>query len=282
VPSGSPERAPAPVLTLPPGAAPGGEVFLLLPGLNLHPERLAPWRMLLSAAGYPVLCPPLTGLRGPGDPARGSESARLWLDDLDAAWERARARLPGARPALAGYSLGALLGLCWALEADPPPARAVLISPALRLKPLHRALLALLGGLLPGRLALPSLAPRAYRLHARTSVAAYRALAALERRLAPRLRRWQAGDPAGLPALLIVHAPRDELIDTALLAALQRAAPGRVTLHTLRHRPRPGFPRHLGIDAHTLGEAEWERLREAVGRWLAAGLELAEPPPPAS
>jgi hypothetical protein len=83
-------------------------------------------------------------------------------------------------------------------------------------------------------------------------------------------------------------------VDTRVFEALAAALPERVTLVPLAHRPRPGFPRHLALDAHTLGEAEWQRLAATLDDWLhrtapgtargpvaAAGAEAtasAEPP----
>jgi alpha-beta hydrolase superfamily lysophospholipase len=268
VPSGNPEPRPAPGLALPRlGQAPR-EAFLVLPGLNLHPHRLDPLTDLLNDAGAAAVMPRLTGFAVPGDRALRRVRARDWVADVDAAWRAARARLPGAEPSLLGYSLGALLGLVWALEAQVPLRRAVLLAPALRLRPLQRGAIAVLGRLLPRRLWVPSHAPAGYRFHSATPVAAYRALGALERRLRPHLEAWLRGQGAGLPPTLIVASARDELIATAPLAALARAWPERVTLMPLSHAPRPGFPAHLGLDAATLGEAEWQRLVATLGDWL--------------
>jgi pimeloyl-ACP methyl ester carboxylesterase len=268
VPSGNPEARPAPALALPRiGEAPR-EAFLVLPGLNLHPHRLDPLTDVLNTAGLAAVMPRLRGFAVPGDPALGRVRARDWVGDVDAAWRAAQARLPAAAPSLLGYSLGALLGLVWALDAGVALRRAVLLAPALRLRGRHRALIAALTPLLPGRLWVPSRAPASYRFHAGTTVAAYRALLALERRLRPRLQGWLRREGAGPPPLLIAVSPQDELIATAPLAALARAWPERVTLLPLSHTPRPGYPAHLGLDATTLGEAEWQRLAATLGDWL--------------
>ena len=275
VPSGNPEGRPAPGLTLPRGGVTPREAFLVLPGLNLHPHRLDPLSALLNEAGAATLVPHLTGFATPGDAALRRVSAERWLADVDAAWRAARARLPGAEPSLLGYSLGALLGLVWARQAGVALRRAILLSPALRLRPLHRALLLGLGALLPGALRLPSRAPVTYRFHAGTTVAAYRALAHLERCLQATLDAWTHGQDAP-PPLLIACSPDDELIATRPLARLARAFPQRVTLVPLSHEPRPGFPAHLGLDAYTLGEREWQRLTDTLRRWLRE--EIPAPP----
>ena len=230
--------------------------------------------------------------------ARAFPCADAWLDQLS------RSALGGAAPTPApsetpaetasnegricfGYSLGGLLGLlhmalhpgCW--------GRGVFLSPALRLKAHHRLLIRTLGGLVPDGMGLPSLAPPHYRLHPRTTVAGYRGAAELERRLAPHLRRWLAGNFAGLPPLFIAYAPGDELIDTRVLADLALAAqavgnpasgkPGAVHVHVLDHTPPRGVPVHLGLDSETLGAGEWARLTDALQSWLGAPLPAPSP-----
>ncbi len=280
VPSGNPDVRPAPDLTLPRGGVTPREAFLVLPGLNLHPHRLDPLAALLNEAGAATVVPQLTGFATPGDPALRCVRAERWLADVDAAWHAARVRLPGAEPALLGYSLGGLLGLVWAQQAGVALRRAVLLSPALRLRPLVRALLIGLGALLPGALRLPSRAPVTYRFHAGTTVAAYRALASLERSLQPTLAAWTSGQGAP-PPLLIACARHDELIATRPLVRLARAFPQHVTLVPLSHEPRPGFPAHLGLDAYTLGEREWLRLSDTLRHWLRGAMPAVPEEAPA-
>ena len=121
-------------LILPPGGAPVREIFLVLPGLNLHPGRLSPWHGLLADQGSAVLAPRLTGYGFSGDPEQKKAAAGRYLEDLNTAWAQAGAQIPGVACSLLGYSLGGLLGLTWALQQRIPLKRAVLISPALRLK----------------------------------------------------------------------------------------------------------------------------------------------------
>jgi alpha-beta hydrolase superfamily lysophospholipase len=268
VPSGNPEARPAPDLSLPRGGGSPREAFVLLPGLNLHPHRLGPLAGLLNEAGLATVAPALTGYAAPADPALRRVRMEHWLADVDAAWALAAARLPGAAPSLLGFSMGGLLGLVWALERGVPLRRAVLISPALRLSRSGRVFLGVLGALLPRALLLPSGSPRAYRFHSSTSVAAYRSLAGLQRRLRPHLQAWLAGNGAQPPPLLIACSARDELVDPQPLRALARACPERVTYLPLSHAPRRGYLHHLGVDPATLGEAEWQRLAATLADWL--------------
>ncbi|HKJ00670.1 MAG TPA: alpha/beta hydrolase [bacterium] len=268
MPNGNPEARPAPALTLPRQDSAPREAFLVLPGLNLHPHRLDPLTDVLNTAGAAAIAPRLTGFATPGDPALRRVRAADWLADVDAAWQSVHARLPDAAPSLLGYSLGGLLGLLWSLEAGVPLRRAILLAPALQLRPLLRAVMAVAGVLLPGRLWLPSRAPATYRFHSGTTVAAYRALAVLEHRLGAHLDAWLGGEGGGPPPMLIAASADDELISLMPLGALAQAFPERVTLLPLNHTPRPGFPAHLGLDATTLGETEWQRLLGTLRDWL--------------
>jgi pimeloyl-ACP methyl ester carboxylesterase len=280
-------------LILPPGGAPARELFLVLPGLNLHPGRLSPWHGLLAGQGSAVLAPRLTGYGFPGDPEQKKVTAGRYLDDLNTAWAEAGEQMPGAACSLLGFSLGGLLGLAWAFQQRIPLKRAVLISPALRLKAWVRIPITGLGRILPHRLGLPSLAPADYRLHPTTTVGAFWAVVELERQLSGVLDGWLGGGIAGSggneknggndgsggnetnwgreppPHLLIAFAEKDEFIDTRVFHRLRKAFPERVSLHRLNHAARAGYPLHLGLDADTLGQGEWNRLKAAVKAWLA-------------
>ncbi len=98
-------------------------------------------------------------------------------------------------------------------------------------------------------------------------MAAYRCLDRLVARAADRLRRE---GPDALPPCLVVYAPDDEFVHPAPLQRLARQAPQRVTLRPLDAAPRRPRPRHLCIDAASLGEAPWRQLCGDVTRWLSA------------
>ena len=244
------------------------EVFLTLPGLNLAPDKLQPLTRFLEDRGHTVTTPALRGY-GPGEEqAWETASAGSWLIDLDHAWAGVAAARPGAAPSLLGYSMGALLGLTWSLSRGIPLRRAIVISPALRLRWYLLPALRVLGALLPRRMRLPSKGPSSYLLHRGTSLAAYLALAALIEAFHRELAALSTGDGTGLPPQFVAYSPRDELLATGFLARYRALAPGRITLHSLAHAPRPGCPYHLGIDAHTLGDSEWAALLAALESWL--------------
>lgn len=269
----------SPLISLPPGATRHpGEVFLVLPGLNLPPEKMASLREFLLARGLAVANPPLRGI-SPPDPADWETvTAEEWLADLDRAEACIAEAHPEASLSLLGYSLGALLGMTWSLNRGRPFRRAILLSPAFGLKWYTPPALTVLAALLPGRLRLPSAGPAPYRLHQGTTLAAYSALLELMRRFRTETAKLEQPD-AALPPQFIAFAPRDELISTRSLRRYYSLASSRLTLYTLGHGRRPGFPFHLGIDEETLGAAEWSALRDALGEWLnglperAAGAE---------
>ena len=258
----------SPLISLPPGAARDPrEVFLVLPGLNLPPEKMTSLREFLLAGGHAVANPPLFGI-SPPDPADWEAlTAEEWLADLDRAEACIAAAHPEASLSLLGYSLGALLGMTWSLTRSRPFRRAILLSPAFGLKWYAPPALAALAALLPGRLRLPSAGPAPDRLHQGTTLAAYRALLELMRRFSAETAKLEQPG-AALPPQFIAFAPRDELISLRSLRRYYSLATSRLTLYTLGHDRRPGIPFHLGIDEETLGAAEWNALREALGEWL--------------
>lgn len=261
-------RAVAPeLIRLPDGARPVREVFLTLPGLNFHPDRLEPWEALVAAHGAATVRPGLRGYGAPGDPAWRQVSAEQWLEDVSAAYLRLGERFPGAAVSLFGYSLGGVLGLLWSRRYGIPLHRALLLSPALALPTLPRLGMALLT-LLPGRMAVPSWAPRHYRLHDLTSMAAYHAV----RNLTVQFRRGSGGAPR---CVFIAISRQDELVSATeaerYVATLRTLRPaGQDRLHWIDHRPRPGRLYHLGVDAATLGAGPWSHLRGDVEDWLTA------------
>ncbi|MCZ6843778.1 MAG: alpha/beta hydrolase [SAR324 cluster bacterium] len=244
-----------------------GEVFLVLPGLNLAPDKLQPLTGFLTGRGHAVAWPRLHGY-GPGEEdAWEGVTAQRWLSDMDRAWAEVSSQLPGAAPCLLGYSMGALLGLTWSLSRGIPLQRAIVLSPALRLRWYLLPALRIMAATLPRRLRLPSKGPSSYLAHQGTSLAAYLALADLMREF--RLRLSKLCPQPGLPSQFLAYSPHDELLSTRYLARYQILAAGRVTQHRLEHVPRPGCPYHLGIDAHTLGDSEWAALLAALERWLS-------------
>ena len=219
--------------------------------------------------GHAVLRPALRGYERAGSPAWRAVSATDWLADLDRAWAECSARHPEAAPSLLGFSMGGLLGMAWSLSRGIPLRRAILISPAFRLKWYAAPALSAAGLILPRGFLVPSRSPKDYALHGGTSLSAYGALLALVRHFSAALMALDAQGRAQLPRQFIAYARRDEMVSAGYLRTYRTLAPERITLHRLEHRPRRGFPHHLGIDAHTLDGPEWAALRRALSAWLA-------------
>ncbi|HEX7926678.1 MAG TPA: alpha/beta hydrolase [bacterium] len=261
-------RAVAPeLIRLPDGGGPVREVFITLPGLNFHPDRLEPWEARFAVAGAATVRPALKGYLSPDDPAWRDVSAAAWLDDVSECYLRIAQRFVGAKISLFGYSLGGVLGLVWSRQTHTPLHRAVLLAPALASKPLPRVALQL-ATWLPGRMLVKSWAPRSYRLHRDTSLGAYQAV----RALMGMFKRGTGEEPG---ALFAAVSGKDELVSPQVIdryqAALAKTHPaGVVRMHWLEHQPRPGWMHHLGVDAFTLGETPWQRLAADLDDWLAA------------
>lgn len=219
---------------------------------------------------------PMRGYGHPGDPAFREVSLDAWFADLDRAWEAQLSANPNTRLSLLGFSQGALVGLCWALERQVPLHRMLAISPAWGLKPLYRIILGGLFRFLPGRVVFPSPAPSGYGFHGFSSVAAYRAqwdgMKALERKTLKDQAHKRNGRlplppfPPRVP-IFIAYTKKDELIDTRLVESMAEANRKQVWLHQFRHQPDKFFPHHLALDEETLGHEEWVRLKNAVRKW---------------
>ena len=258
VPSGSLETR----LLEPDAAIFRNEVFIVLHGLNLHPDRMLPWCELLRRSGRGVVRVVLAGHDPERPAAWGSVTAEQWLEDLSRAYADARRRWPGAAICLFGYSLGAPLGLVWGIEHEVAWRRIVLLAPALRVRGWLAPLLRLSSLVPRSRVRLPSLAPRRYRAHASTSLSAFHALQVL-------IERFDAG-AARFPRCpqLVIYTAQDELISTRVLQEYRERSPGTVTLHRLALSLARRYPCHLTIDPRTVGEAEWARLAGKVLEWL--------------
>ena len=166
-------------------------VALVVHGLNVRPEMMAPVIAILNSAGIEALNVSLRG-HGGNFQRRGSDPADekrdrlesfkhvscfLWLNEVHQAYLKAmlRARKLGVPVFFIGYSLGGLLG-CDLLAAKPGVHfdRMVLFAPALKL---HPSIGYHLGPLKPfPEFVIDSDAPKDQRANDGTPVAAYAAL----------------------------------------------------------------------------------------------------------
>jgi hypothetical protein len=270
VPNGNPEA-----LTFEPERpSPHPEAFLILHGLNLLPERMGAWREFLLGQGRYVAQVAFAG----HDPARRAGwrdiSSEQWLNDVQHAVELARRRWPRAELSLFGYSLGAVAGMVWSLERHQPWHRAIFLAPAFRVHRLFVPLLLAARGL-PKKWRVPSLAPRSYRAHGYTSLAAFAALRDLSGRFQKLVSLNGQAPVAGRE--LAIFARGDELISTDYLDRYARLRNATLDVFPLKLGAERRYPRHLVLDPRSVGEDEWRRVTAHVEWWLGRDDESESP-----
>ena len=248
-------------------------VVIAAHGLNVKPSKMGDAESegtivkALLDGGYTVVRPVLTGHSGPVETMK-SVTEEIWLADGYACYLTARAEAERAETLgtgrrtplyLAGFSLGALLFEVLMNEETEIPVRfdgAVLFSPALAIKAAaHSVLLLGSGGIVK------SVSPAGYRARDGASIAAYKALFALEKRL-----ERQSFVKNNVPTLVFI-SPRDELIAQGKLKRLiKKFALLNWTVKAVSNegaRIRPVY-NHLTIDEECLGKESWELVRRAM------------------
>jgi alpha-beta hydrolase superfamily lysophospholipase len=253
-------------------------VVIAAHGLNVKPSKMGDPESkgtivkALLDGGYTVVRPALTGHLGPEETMK-SVTEEAWLADGYACYlaalaeaERAETLCKGRRTPLylAGFSLGALLFEELMNDETETPIRfdgAVLFSPAFAIKAAARCVLLLESAREGDRGIVKSVSPTAYRAQDGASIAAYKALFALEKRL-----NAQSFAKNNIPTLVFV-SPRDELVAQGKLKRLvKKFALTNWTLKTVSNkgaRIRPVY-RHLIIDEDCLGRENWELVRRAM------------------
>jgi alpha-beta hydrolase superfamily lysophospholipase len=253
-------------------------VVIAAHGLNVKPSKMGTpesegtiVRALLDG-GYTVVRPTLTGHSGPEETMK-SVTEEAWLADGYACYLAARAEAERAETLgkgrrtplyLAGFSLGALLFEELMNGETETPVRfdgAVLFSPAFAIKTAAHGVLLLESAREGDRGIVKSVSPAAYRAQDGASIAAYKALFALEKRL-----NAQSFAKNNIPTLVFI-SPRDELVAQGKLKRLvKKFALTNWTLKTVSNegaRIRPVY-RHLIIDEDCLGRENWELVRRAM------------------
>jgi len=244
-------------------------VAVLVHGLNLRPEQMAPLAMALQQMQIAVVLVTLTGHGENYQPQAGltAEQARLasyrtvthaqWQQDLRAGYAQAATwAAPQQLPCcLVAFSLGGLLG-CELFATDPTVTfdRMALFAPALALH-LYTQLPRLFKPW-PGFL-IRSFAPVTYRANPATPVAAYLALGTALRNVQ---RNWHAR--LNVPTRIFI-ARGDELVSARGLAHLIKAA--HCTNWQLDYVQKQGSGveqryQHLIINPQSVGGGEWQRM----------------------
>jgi alpha-beta hydrolase superfamily lysophospholipase len=251
-------------------------VVIAAHGLNVKPSKMGGPEdagtivKALLDGGYHVVRAVFTGHSGEAD-AMAAVTEQAWLDDARACVSAARAEAgrvealtrSRCRLYLAGFSLGALvfevlMNECAVFD------KAVLFSPAVAIKRLTRGIL-LLDTAEDGKI-IASRSPAEYRAGAGASIAAYKALFALEARL-----ESLSFAKNNIPTLVFID-PLDELVSFGKLKRL--VTKYGLTGWRLRKvsnkdgRIRPAY-HHLIIDAVCLGEESWAAVRRDMLDFLA-------------
>lgn len=219
---------------------------------------------VLAANNRTVLRLSLAGHRlrddGTREPMKDVTRA-LWLEETSAAVNEARrlAESAGTTYYLAGFSLGGALlwdYLAGMPEQEKPPAKVLLIAPAIAAKWFARASKAL--AFLPN-LTIPSLSPAEFRAHSGTTVGGY--LALLE--IIDRVKNLAAigGD---FPVKVIAN-PDDELVAFRELVnppfAVQFSKYEVIPFQKERAPAIDKLPSHLLVDSNSMTPGDWEKFK---------------------
>ncbi|MDD1750068.1 MAG: alpha/beta hydrolase [Methanothrix sp.] len=245
---------------IPPDGNPVG-VALVLPGLNLKPDRMGALARVLTDKGVLVLLGSLTGHLG-GRELLDTVSPETWISDCLSLYESALEESKRYEVPIffVGHSLGCLAVLD-AMERYERVRfdRLVLFAPAVTPRPFARA-----ARLLGNNFIVPSKTPEEYRVHNGIPAAAYHALLKLSRHLhASGYRRINE------PALVFIDK-RDELIGYRPLLALTKTRLTRwriITVDSEKSR-LPRSYHHLIIDEDSVGTEQWRSIREEVAEFI--------------
>ena len=231
---------------------PARGTIVLVHGLGEHVGRYAHVAAFFNARGWRVVGYDHRG-HGRSDGERGRLAAvDDLLVDLARAIDAVRAEHPGGPLVLLGHSLGGLVAARFVAGALAPaadwsrPVDALLLSsPVLdtAMKPLQKAMLAVLGPLTPNHAVANGLKPE-WISRDPAVVAAYKADPLVHDRIAPRLARFivDGGEfvrrvaPRWTVPTLLLYAGADRCVPPAGSAAFAAAAPPAVV--TARVYPR--------------------------------------------
>jgi alpha-beta hydrolase superfamily lysophospholipase len=253
-------HVPASAVWFPPDRSPAA-VALVLPGLNLKPDRMDALVRILTDNGVLVLRGSLTGHSGSRELLQ-TVSADTWISDCLASYESAfeESKRHEVPIFFVGYSLGCLVVLdamerCERVRFD----RLVLFAPAVTPRPFARA-----ARFLGKKFIVPSITPEAYRVHDGIPASAYHALLELARHL-------QASGYSNIdvPALVFIDK-RDELIGYRSLIRLTKTRLTRWRIIEV-DKEKSKLPRsfhHLIVDEDSIGTEQWRSIRKEVAEFI--------------
>ena len=254
-------------------------VSLLLHGLNNKPSTMNPLALHLSTLGHATLRGSLRGHRGSLKEGQ-NVTVSQWREDVDLLYCLALLKSQYLKVPLniSCYSMGCLLFLdlfkrIKSLKQDNMVERAIFISPAIKVRP-ELSWLSHLFKMLPSDWMIPSSNIKLYRSQNGTSVSSYKAFFELLDEnhsidfLGPK--------SFGLPKILTLLNPKDELVDAKSIIKLFRKMPKEQTWVKLieienKNATTIKHINHLLLDEDSLGRLKWQEWKEHISLFLKEG-----------
>ena len=191
-------------------------------------------------------------------------SCRLWLDDIEAAWNEAKGRSSGLPLFCVSYSTGALLCMSAVGRGMISFKRMYLLAPPIALQPAAKFLPLLLPFSLLG-VSLPSLSPKDIRLHSWTPLNAYKAMFQARKTL---FKKAAIQKLSSVPSRITID-PRDEFVAIDGLRCWQHdMLLENWDIEALHSEGESGkFRRHLLISPQRMGRA-WNHMVDDIAHFL--------------
>lgn len=241
-------------------------ITMVVHGLNVKPTAMEPLIHWLTSSGSAVYLIQLSGHIEKSATIRDIDPY-VWKDEMLDGFNTAKAAAAehGLPLYFLGYSLGALLGqsmLALVLK-EKCFEKQILISPAIAVR--FRSSLLRLLFLMGDQIALPSLAPQAYRVNDVLPLRVYQLLFAEEKKV------WKAmSSQLNIPTLVIID-PKDELISyRKLLRFIKKYELTNYQVLSLDSRlgDRRGGYHHLLLDQRTMGVNNWNMAIAAMQQFF--------------
>lgn len=240
--------------------------ILFAHGLNQNPAALSPLKTALRKRGYRTCQLRLLG-HEVDDESIYRIDKELWLKQLKHSHQSLINAYPESPLFMLGYSLSAALTVRH-LDLNPSLHfdAMVFLAPSFSLTK-KSILLRLLIPLRFFNLALPSYAPKSYRVHSKTPLSAYHA--ALE--LTEDIQRLVHAESLNTTPCLIFANERDELISfSGIESWLRKNKLDDWKLQPILRLPeQEDLPEHIIVDKASLGQKAWTNLVEKVAVFFA-------------
>lgn len=239
-------------------------VSILVHGLNNKPSKMEELAAGLNSHNQDVLLVTLAGHDGDVQ-AFKQVSRQQWIEQLRSAYRKAQERAQSLDLPLhlVGYSVGGLLGVDMITSGPESFSKMILFAPAIAVH--SRSRVVKLAGIFGKAFMIPSMAPREYRAHRATSVAAYEALFESQARVSD----VRSAVP-NVPTLIFVD-PKDELVSIrGLYDFINSRSLYRWSLVSVNNNQSVLTPQyhHLIIDSASAGRLQWLEIQRKIKDFL--------------